>query len=148
MLRVTNRNNFDFKDRYNGVDYDIPAGATTILNDDAARHFFGIGDGDKTPFLIRQGWMKTLNDKDEAFQKLNGFSFSSAEAPMPGEIVQQAESVDHLADAGKMIEEAIASEMAPEPDAPDVPDTVKVVSDIPVPTSKKKSILDQLSGNA
>ena len=47
-----------------------------------------------------------------------------------------------------MIEEAIASEMAPEPDAPDVPDTVKVVSDIPVPTSKKKSILDQLSGNA
>ena len=87
MLAVTNNNDFDFVDRYDGKDFIIPAGQTIALDEYAARHFFGLGSEDKTAHLIRQGWMPTTADKPEAMKKLNNFSFDVVQELEPGAIV-------------------------------------------------------------
>lgn len=92
MLQVTNKNTFDLSDRYNGQDFVFPAGATVALEESAARHIFGFGEADKVPFLARQGWSRTSGDIEAGMQKLNGFSFSSMDTPMPGEIIPEEES--------------------------------------------------------
>ena len=57
MLTVTNGNDFNFAGRFNGVDFAFPAGKTTALPEDAAKHIFGVGLADKTDVLVRHGWM-------------------------------------------------------------------------------------------
>ena len=75
MLRVTNNNDFDLKDRYDGQDYIFPAGSTVMCEDSAARHIFGVGDPDKLTYLKRQGWMKISTDEAKAKEILNNFKF-------------------------------------------------------------------------
>jgi len=87
MLQVTNSNNFDLIDRYDGRDYIFPAGATVALGEDAAKHIFGFGDVDKSTYLARLGWVRNSGEVEAGMQKLNGFSFSSYETPSPGEII-------------------------------------------------------------
>jgi hypothetical protein len=79
MLKITNNNGFDLKDRYDGTDYFFPKGKTVMCEDAAARHIFGVGDQDKKPYLTRQGWMRTSEDLAEATAILNNFTFEYVE---------------------------------------------------------------------
>ena len=89
MLQVTNNNTFDLSDRYDGQDFTFPAGSTVALGEDAARHIFGFGEADKTPFLARQGWVRNSGEIEAGMAKLSGFSFSSMDIPMQGEVIVQ-----------------------------------------------------------
>ena len=75
LLRVTNRNNFVLTDRYDGVDYTFEPNKPTVIEEAAARHFFGYGMADKIPFLVRQGWCVSSDKTEEAMKKLSKFVF-------------------------------------------------------------------------
>lgn len=75
MLRVTNRNSFTLNDRYDGIDYKFEPNKPVVIEEDAARHFFGYGLADKTPALVRQGWCISSDKTEEAYKKLNNFKF-------------------------------------------------------------------------
>ena len=75
MFKVTNNNDFDLLDRYDGQDYFFPKGKTVMCPDDAARHFFGVGDPNKLPYLTRQGWLRASDKLDDAMVKLDNFAF-------------------------------------------------------------------------
>ena len=87
MLTVTNGNDFNFAGRFNGVDFHFPAGKTTALPEDAAKHIFGVGLGDKTDVLVRHGWMTNGSMFAAATAILNKFSFNVADQVEPGEII-------------------------------------------------------------
>ena len=87
MLTVTNGNDFNFAGRFNGVDFQFPAGKTTALPEDAAKHIFGVGLGDKTDVLVRHGWMTNGSMFAAAMSILNKFSFNVADQVEPGEII-------------------------------------------------------------
>ena len=74
-MYVTNNNDFDYTDRFNGNDYVFPAGGTVAVDIDAARHFFGLGDVDKMPYLIRTGWANSSNGLAEGMKILGNFVF-------------------------------------------------------------------------
>lgn len=142
MIKVTNKNPFDFTDRYNGIDYKIPAGKTVALSEQAAGHFFGLGDSDKTPYLVRQGWMNNSGQLSEAMGKLNNFAFDLVDDLIPGEIVEQEQGsaplqseaiVDEPPDGG---DEVVASTLIDDEGMPEVP------------VFGRPSILDKLGGTA
>ena len=87
MLKVTNNNDFDLNDRFDGTDYTFPAGKSVMLAQPAAKHIFGFGDDNKTPYLSRQGWLRTSGDTKEAHEKLNNFVFSDANVPVSGDVL-------------------------------------------------------------
>lgn len=88
MLTVSNKNSFDFTGRYNGVDYHFPAGKTTALPEDAAKHIFGIGLPDKADVLVRYGWIQNGAQLGQAMGILNNFSFNVADQLNAGEIIE------------------------------------------------------------
>ena len=96
LLRVTNRNSFTLTDRYDGVDYKFEPNKPTVIEEAAARHFFGYGMADKSPFLVRQGWSVSSDRMEEAMKKLNKFVFEqgSVEFSPADEIVAEEESPD------------------------------------------------------
>jgi hypothetical protein len=126
MLKVTNRNDFDLMDRYNGEAYFFPKGKTVMCPDDAARHIFGIGDEDKKPYLTRQGWSKSSDKFEDGMEKLNKFSFELVEEKYDVEFARIEQRTSPSANAGAM-EEAEAD------------DSVKSV--VPAP---KRNILSNL----
>ena len=82
---VTNRNKFHHTDRFNGEDYEFPAGKAVLIPVDAAIHMFGYGLKDKTDTLVRLGWAMKLDeegkrfvDDPEGIRKLAGFVFDEA----------------------------------------------------------------------
>jgi len=86
MIFVTNKNEFDHIDRYNGQDYVFPVGEAVPLDEAAAHHMLGYGTGDKTETLVRLGWAtkfdeaskRTIPDPD-GVEKLKKFIFSRGE---------------------------------------------------------------------
>jgi len=77
MLRVTNNNDFDLIDRFDGQDYLFPKGKTVRCPDTVAAHVFGLGDPDKKSYLIRQGWLRSSSSVDTAMAILDNFAFES-----------------------------------------------------------------------
>lgn len=75
MLKITNNNTFSLTDRYDGQDYTFPPGKTVRCPMVVAQHFFGIGDPNKLPYLARQGWSRTSQDKAIGMEILDNFSF-------------------------------------------------------------------------
>lgn len=78
---VTNGNDFDHQDRYNGEDFFFPKGERVTVPIIAAAHMFGLGNADKTETLVRLGW---AND-NEGVKKLASFVFTQGvmvEAPL------------------------------------------------------------------
>ena len=130
MLKVKNKSDIDLSDRFNGQDYHFPKGGSVALNEEAARHIFGFGDPDKTPYLIRQGWMKRSDEYGAAMRILSGFAFSAIDLPDEGELQQDEQGLAPL-HLGAV--EETASDGA-------------VESSVPIPT-KKRSVLSQLSGS-
>ena len=133
MLKVTNRNEFDLHDRFNGVDYAFPKGGSTVVDEDVAKHIFGFGAPDKIPYLTRLGWMQQSRQYDEAMQKMAGFVFGSAEETEPGELAPPEQGLAPL-----------------QPGAGDEAATDGVVeSSVPIPArggKKGRSVLAQLAG--
>jgi hypothetical protein len=95
---VTNKNDFDHTDRFNGKDYVFPKGESVPVPIEAARHMFGFNSPDKTDNLLRLGW----EDRDvklavqgrkagDGIRWLANFVFSEAKlvevAPIEAEVV-------------------------------------------------------------
>ena len=68
MIFVTNNTNIELSDGFSGIPYLFVPGTTTEIPADAARHIFGYGDPDKVPYLVRLGWIKSMNDKSQGLE--------------------------------------------------------------------------------
>lgn len=103
MLRVTNKNDFDLADRYDGQAYFFPAGKTVMCEDAAARHIFGVGDQNKIPYMTRQGWIRTSSDVQKATEILNRFVFEYVEQQYDVEFarIEHGTSPHAIAGAGE-----------------------------------------------
>jgi hypothetical protein len=103
MLRVTNNNDFDLADRYDGQAYFFPAGKTVMCEDAAARHIFGVGDENKIPYMTRQGWIRVSDDLQKAKAILNKFSFEYVEQQYDVEFarIEHGPSPHAIAGAGE-----------------------------------------------
>jgi len=75
MFKITNGNEFNFVGRYNGQDYLFPKGECVACDDEAARHIFGIGDNDKSPYLVRHGWVQPTGALSTGLEILGKFKF-------------------------------------------------------------------------
>ena len=74
---VVNKSDQEFADRFNGCDYVFPVGKKVLVDEEVARHIFGFGADDKTPYLARLGWIRSNGDYPAAMELLGKFSFSS-----------------------------------------------------------------------
>jgi hypothetical protein len=142
MLTVSNRNNFDFQGRYNGVDYHFPQGKTVAVPDDAAKHIFGVGLADKVDVLVRHGWMSNAAARDTAMAKLNNFSFNVAEQLNPGEIIETEIAEPKVESVVEQQEQGSAPLQTGSGGDEQVPDGAE--EEPPQPTSSKGSILDEI----
>jgi hypothetical protein len=104
MLKITNKNDFDLIDRYDGKDYIFPAGETVLCPDSVARHVFGVGDDDKKPYLTRQGWLRLSDKFDEGMKKLNNFVFDLLEEKHDVEFACIEQRTSPSANAGAEVE--------------------------------------------
>ena len=96
MLRVTNKNKFVLTDRYDGIAYTFKPNEPVVIEEDAARHFFGYGLVDKVPFLVRQGWFNSSDKTEEAMKKLNNFMFEQGKTAFVEDIPELLdESIVH-----------------------------------------------------
>jgi queuine/archaeosine tRNA-ribosyltransferase len=93
LLRVTNRNSFTLKDKFDGVEYVFEPNKATVMEEDAARHIFGYGSPNKIPYLVRQGWCPSSDKTEEAMKKLNKFIFE--EGKMQFESTDEEDSKEH-----------------------------------------------------
>lgn len=59
ILKVTNRHAVRYVDRYDGKDFEFMPNEPVVMSEEAARHIFGYGDPDKTPYLARNGKQTT-----------------------------------------------------------------------------------------
>jgi hypothetical protein len=73
---VTNANDFDHEDSYNGQRYVFPKGQKVPLDDEAAAHMFGYRQIDKTENLLRLGWANLPDDG--GVKRLRKFIFAAA----------------------------------------------------------------------
>ena len=98
MLSVQNKNKFKYVDRYDGLEYVFEPHSTTIIEEQAAAHFFGYGLDDKARVsaMSRAGWLKSMakdgpGGQDEAYAILHNFVFKEV-APdwkeVKGEVTQ------------------------------------------------------------
>lgn len=87
---VTNHNDFDHQDRFDGQDYFFPRGERVTIPVIAAQHMLGLGHQDKTDNLIRLGWANS----DEGVKKLANFVFTQGvmvEAPVDAQLALEGE---------------------------------------------------------
>lgn len=75
MIKITNTTTVDLTDRYDGQDYTFPVGKTVRCPLEVAKHFFGIGDPNKLPYLARQGWARTSQEFAAGMEILGKFKF-------------------------------------------------------------------------
>ena len=136
-MYVTNNNDFDYQDRYNGNDYTFPAGQSVGIEMDVARHIFGVGDPDKSSYLVRSGWAKTSDSVHAGYDILNRFIFSDVpNSPATGDTPAAAPSVPPEVSA------------APIPEAPvqDPAQSPSVVVNTPPIQNGSSNLLDKLNG--
>lgn len=130
MLRVTNNSDRDLTDMFDGNTYNFPRGASVLISENAAKHIFGFGEGDKTPYLARQGWMRQSIQYEDAMKTLSGFVFSDGDVPEAPAPIEQGLAPLHLVAA-----EEAASDGAVESAVP-----------IPPARGRGRNVLQQLSG--
>lgn len=76
---VTNNGKEELIDGWDSVKYTFTPGKTVEVPLAAAEHIFGYGTDDKTPFLVRLGWMKMSNEYDAGMKRLAAFAFSETQ---------------------------------------------------------------------
>jgi hypothetical protein len=82
---VTNTNDFQHQDRFDGVDFLFPSNEKVLIPTDAAVHMFGYQQPDKSETLVRLGWAmrydpttKNFEEDKEGVRKLANFVFEEA----------------------------------------------------------------------
>jgi hypothetical protein len=100
IFKVTNRSTESFRDRYDGVDFEVKPGQSAQIDENAARHFFGLGLEDKTAALVRLGWLTnasndpgTHGSRPHAMARLGAFQFTE---------LTLTEATDGAGNAGKL----------------------------------------------
>jgi hypothetical protein len=85
QIFVTNNNDFDHVDAYDGEEYLFPRGERVLIPEDAAVHFFGRNLKDKSETLVRLGWAMVYDKEKKAFvenpdgvKRLANFVFDEA----------------------------------------------------------------------
>lgn len=89
---VTNHNDFDHQDRFDGQDYFFPRGERVTIPILAAQHMFGLGNADKTETLIRAGWA----NNEAGIKNLANFVFTQGvmvEAPVDAAAIESMTTV-------------------------------------------------------
>lgn len=98
MYKVTNGNKDKFIGRYDGVDFEFPAGKSVYCPDDACKHIFGLGDHNKDQILLRNGWLRAGGLRQDGMAILNAFIFELAQpiydAPLAQVVHEPALVVD------------------------------------------------------
>ena len=88
ILYVANKSDSAFCDRYNGEDFVIEPKQTVEITYEAARHFFGYGEADKTRALTRQGVIRLNSEVNtRGAQWLAQFVFQEQEPPPAPDLV-------------------------------------------------------------
>jgi hypothetical protein len=88
ILYVANKGDSAFCDRYNGEDFVIEPRQTVEISYDAARHFFGYGESDKTRALTRQGVIRLNSELEtKGAQWLSNFVFQEQEPPEAPDLI-------------------------------------------------------------
>ena len=93
---VTNHNDFDHQDRFDGQDYFFPKGERVTVPVLAAGHMLGLGREDKTDNLVRLGWANDI----EGVKKLANFVFTQGvmvEAPVDAQTALPLEDKSTIA---------------------------------------------------
>lgn len=73
QIFVTNTNDFDHVDRYDGEEYVFPPKERVMIPFEAAVHLFGHNLVDKTDTLVRLGWAQRYDpDKKQFVEDPNG----------------------------------------------------------------------------
>lgn len=98
---VTNKGTEEFSDYHHGFKYEFRPGVPVALPIAAAQHIFGYGVQDKTPYLIRLGWLKYSNELDAAVAKLHEFMFSTNQSEMNHELPSVVGEVTPLPRRGR-----------------------------------------------
>jgi hypothetical protein len=82
---VTNKNDFQHADRFDGEDFVFPPKQQVAIPHDAAVHMFGYQLEDKSETLVRLGWAmkydpatKNFEEDKEGVRKLANFVFEEA----------------------------------------------------------------------
>ena len=80
QIFVTNQNDFDHVDHFNGQEYVFPKGEKVLIPVEAAIHMFGFNQRDKTENLSRLGWAnpKPGDEPDFGVKRLANFVFTQA----------------------------------------------------------------------
>jgi len=136
---VTNNNEFDYSDRFNGNDFAFPAGGTVQVDFDAARHFFGLGDADKMPYLVRSGWAQSSNGFDVGMKILNNFVFSDSPLGIE-DVIQASEATSEETESSPAIPLAVAGS----PASIEVPASSEAPIQEPEAPAPSSNLLDKL----
>lgn len=78
MIIIHNTLNEGVLGRFAGVDYEFPVGKDVPCDEDVARHIFGFGEPDKSPALLRLGWITPGQPRQMAEEKLSKIVFKKA----------------------------------------------------------------------
>lgn len=85
QIFVTNTNEFDHVDYYDGDEYVFPQKERVLIPEEAAVHFFGRNLKDKSETLVRLGWAmkydpekKQFVENVEGVKRLSRFIFDEA----------------------------------------------------------------------
>ena len=76
MIFVTNNNEFEHMDSYDGEKFFWGPGEKLPVPEEAAKHMFGYGKPDKAEALVRLGWNW---DEEVGISKLRKFVFTKAQ---------------------------------------------------------------------
>lgn len=79
MVWVTNKSDEFFADKWDGKDYIFPPNKSVEINDLLAQHIFGYGVENKTPVLVRLGWIKFSSDIPKAIERLEKFTITETQ---------------------------------------------------------------------
>lgn len=109
MVKVINKHNVRFRDRFDGKDYVFEPNDAVIMSEDAARHIFGYGDPNKLPYLSRIGVLTSTQvdgtgGTREALKWLDRFEFREQVLKMEDKVIEAlpfADEPTEEATAGK-----------------------------------------------
>lgn len=90
---VTNMGEESFEDCHLGMKYEFKPGIPTAIPVATAVHIFGYGVEDKSPQLVRLGWLKYSNELEAALAKLGKFKFSSVAPEQSHEVPSVVDGV-------------------------------------------------------
>lgn len=79
MIIIRNSLESAIEGRYSGVDFTFPPSVDVPCDEQVARHIFGFGEEDKSPALLRLGWIRPGVDATEAKKRLDAVVFKKAE---------------------------------------------------------------------